>query len=373
MDGPSILLGAHMIGGLARALDSLLGRGEAAVTVPPLDGALRPNRMLDEAPLRMPLEGVDCLAAAGDELVASAGNAVFGLAGGCDWKLRRRHGSAVVCLASLGEDGLAVALANSYVVIEGGRFDGRRYRADGKVNCITGLAASGTELYLTNGSETRAADDWQRDLMERNASGSIWRIDLESGRSIRVADNLAWPAGIVIEGDGLVFSEAWKHRLVRIERANSGRPQVMHADLPGYPGRISPSDNGYWLAVFAPRSQLVEFVLREPAYRQRMLAEVPGPFLVAPKLRSGRSFHEPLQGGGVKHLGRLKPWAPTMSAGLCIRLDSDFQPRSSLHSRADGTTHGVTSVIMHGGQVFAASRGDCVVVSLPLADLGGEA
>ena len=33
-----------MIGGLTRALDNLFGRGEAAVTVPPLDGALRPNR-----------------------------------------------------------------------------------------------------------------------------------------------------------------------------------------------------------------------------------------------------------------------------------------------------------------------------------------
>ena len=38
-----------MIGGFASAFDSLFGRGEAAVTVPPLDGALRPNRALDEA------------------------------------------------------------------------------------------------------------------------------------------------------------------------------------------------------------------------------------------------------------------------------------------------------------------------------------
>jgi hypothetical protein len=29
-----------MIGALARTLDNLLGRGEAAVTVPPLDGAM---------------------------------------------------------------------------------------------------------------------------------------------------------------------------------------------------------------------------------------------------------------------------------------------------------------------------------------------
>ena len=58
-----------MIGGLARAFDNLFGRGEAAVTVPPLDGALRPNRMLDEATSRFPLVGVDCLAVVSGELL----------------------------------------------------------------------------------------------------------------------------------------------------------------------------------------------------------------------------------------------------------------------------------------------------------------
>ena len=54
---------------------------------------------------------------------------------------------------------------------------------------------------------------------------------------------------------------------------------------PAYPGRIAPAADGYWLALFAPRSQLVEFVLREPAYRKRMMAEVPQPFWIAPTLQ----------------------------------------------------------------------------------------
>jgi hypothetical protein len=361
-----------MIGGITRALDSILGRGEAAVTVPPFDGALRPNRLLDEAPGRMPLEGVDCLVSLGGELVASAGEGLFALGKRGKWTLRKSYGSAIACLAPVGEDGLAVALGNGYVLIEGGRFNGRRYRADRTAVCITAMAASGGELHLANGSATNAAGDWQRDLLERNASGSIWRIDLETGGSSRVADGLSWPAGLAVDGEGLVYSEAWRHRLVRLDSAKPSRQTVLHADLPGYPGRISSAGGRHWLAVFAPRSQLVEFVLREPAYRRRMMAEVPPPFWVSPKLRSGRGFYETLQGGGVKHLGLLKPWAPVMSAGLCVRLDAGFQPRSSLHSRADGTTHGVTSVVEHDGHVFAAARGDGVVVSLPAAALGDE-
>jgi len=98
-----------------------------------------------------------------------------------------------------------------------------------------------------------------------------------------------------------------------------------------------------------------------------MMAQVPKSFWVAPKLRSGRSFYESLQGGGVKHLGMLKPWAPTMSAGLCVKLDRDFQPRFSLQSRADGRTHGVTSAVEYRGHLFVAARGDSVIVSMPLS------
>jgi hypothetical protein len=359
-----------MIGAFARAFDNLFGRGEAAVTVPPLDGALRPNRRLDEAPSRTALEGVDCLARHGDELVASAAGQVFVLGADAGWQPRGSYPSAVACLADLGDRALAVALVNGEILIEGGRFDGRRYRAGADVKCITAMAGAGSVLYVANGSASNDAGAWQRDLLERNASGSIVRIDLDSGASTRILGGLAWPAGLAVDQVGLVFSEAWKHQLVRIDPDGPHRPLVLHADLPAYPGRIAPAADGYWLALFAPRSQLVEFVLREPAYRKRMLAEIPEPFWVSPKLRAGRSFYESLQGGGVKHLGLLKPWAPTMSAGLCVKLDRGFQPRSSLQSRADGATHGVTSVAEHRGKLFVAARGDEVVVSLPLPDAG---
>jgi hypothetical protein len=162
---------------------------------------------------------------------------------------------------------------------------------------------------------------------------------------------------------GVVCAEAWRHRLVRLA-PDAPAPQVLCSDLPGYPGRIAPAPGGWWLALFAPRSQLVEFVLREPAYRGRMLAKVPQAYWIAPKLRSASSFYEPLQGGAVKQLGQLKPWAPTLSAGLCAALDPTFQPRSSLHSRADGRTHGVTSVASWRDHLYVAARGDGVVAQV---------
>lgn len=353
-----------MIGSFSRAIDNLFGRGEAAVTVPPFDGALRPNRALDEAAWRMAVPEVDCLAVHAGTLVASAGNTVYAIASDGSLTPHRTYDARIVCLAAFGNDGLAVALDDGHVVIEGGAYDHRRYRVE-PAACITAMAASEGALYVANGSASNGPDEWQRDLLERNSSGSIWRIHPENGASQCIADGLAWPSGLALDASGVVYSEAWRHSLVRIGAEGGRTSTVLQSDLPGYPGRLSSSVGGWWLAVFAPRSQLVEFVLREPGYRKRMMAEVPRDYWVAPKLKSGRSYYEPLQGGGVKHLGLLKPWAPTMSFGMCVWLDAAFQPRASLQSRADGNTHGITSVIEHKGAAVAAARGDDIVVRLP--------
>ena len=360
-----------MIAAALRAVDNLLGRGEAAITVPPLDGALRPNSLLDDAAKRYPLENVDCLAVQSGSLLAAAGDRVLSLAAGGKWRTRFEAPAAITSIAAIGKDGLAVGLANGAILVKGGPYDGREYRLAQGGNCITAIAATTDTLYVANGSRTNAPDAWQRDLLERNASGSVWRIGLEDARPECIADGLAYPSGIAVDGETLVVSQAWRHALVRIGPGRGAATTVLLEDLPAYPGRLSQAGDGWWLALFAPRSQLVEFVLREPAYRQRMMAEVPASCWVAPRLRSGQSFYEPLQGGGVKHLGIVKPWAPAMSAGLCLRLDAAFHPVASLQSRADGGTHGVTGVVEADGTAYAAARGDGVVVALP-SDAEGE-
>ena len=55
LDRPSVLLGRRMTFAFTRILDAALGRGESAITIPALDGALRPNRRLDEASHRIPI------------------------------------------------------------------------------------------------------------------------------------------------------------------------------------------------------------------------------------------------------------------------------------------------------------------------------
>jgi hypothetical protein len=162
-----------------------------------------------------------------------------------------------------------------------------------------------------------------------------------------------------------VVAEAWLNRLIGIDRRGGRR--VLLDNLPAYPGRLSPaSRGGYWLALFAPRNQLVEFVLREPAYRQRMMREIEPDYWVSPSLAPRESPLSPMQEGGQKIGGAIKPWAPTLSYGLIARLDCNFQPQYSLHSRADGRRHGVTTAVEFAERLLATSRGAGLLVEIAL-------
>jgi len=59
----------------------------------------------------------------------------------------------------------------------------------------------------------------------------------------------------------------------------------------------------------------------------------------------------------------LKPWSPSWSYGLVARLDHAYRPNASLHSRANGRRHGVTSCLAIDGRLFFSAKGDGVVAS----------
>ncbi len=348
---------------LRKARDGLFGAGEAAVTVPPMDGAFQPNTALDRAGLLAGLVAPDNLVADGGRLLLTSGADLLELAP--DGAVRRAEtfGAPVSALAADGQGGLAVALDGGGLILRRGGMEHRIAAAFDGAGCITALAfGAGGVLFAATGSSRHRATDWARNLLEGRRDGALWRI-AATGEATRLAAGLGWPAGLVLRDGQLVVAEAWAHRLVALPAAG-GVPRVLLDNLPAYPGRLAPAAGGLWLCCFAPRSQLIEFVLREPAFRRRMMAEVPPDCWVAPALRSGQSFREPLQGGAVRQLGVLKPWAPTRSYGLVVRLDADFRPRQSLHSRADGTRHGITSALETGGRLIVTARGGDAVLAL---------
>lgn len=350
-------------------LDRTLGRGPHAVTVPPMDGPLRPNSLLDQALGQARIASPDNLTVWHDELLLSSGPELHALdpSTGALRPLGRMERD-ICAIATLADGQALAALSGGGLRTVGPLPEAASVLADAarRVICCPTAMRAGPDgrLWVTEGSRDRLPSQWRADLLQGGVTGALWVLDRWDAPARPVATDLAWPSGIAWHRDGsIVVSEAWAHRLVRIDA--DGRRSVVLGDLPGYPSRIAPAaDGGWWLCLFAPRSQLVEFVLRERAYRDAMMAQIPERFWVAPALASGLDFREPMQGGGIKSMGMLKPWAPTRSYGLVCKLDADFQPQWSAHSRADGRRHGVTSAVEMKGRLYVGCQGGGEVVSL---------
>ena len=147
-------------------------------------------------------------------------------------------------------------------------------------------------------------------------------------------------------------------------------PKPVVDSLPGYPSRLAPAaGGGYWLTCFALRTQLVEFVLREPGFRKRMLKEIEPAYWIAPALNSGNTFLEPMQGAHLKMMGVVKPWAPPRSYGLVIRLTEEGRIRYSLHSRFDGRHHGVVAAVECAGHLYLLAKGCNRLLRISVSEL----
>jgi hypothetical protein len=346
-------------------LEALLApfRGKA-VTIPPMDGALKPNTALDDAPVALEVAAPDNLCSDGERLIFSSHDTVYALQSGRVEEIQS-FDAPVTALAVSAAGDLAIGLDNGELGLMPRDGSPRELPATANLACPTALAFDGTgALYVAQGSARHRPSDWAVDLMNKNAFGSVWRLDLAGKGSAKlVVQELAFPNGLLVDRDSVIVAEAWQHRVVRLSASGTRKPIL--EKLPGYPARLSPAgDGGVWLALFAPRNRLIEFTLLEDVYREQMMRDVPREYWIAPALASGASFLEPLQCGGVKTMGIHKPWSPSRSYGLVARLDRDMRLVRSFHSRANGRRHGVTSVIAFGNRALVAAKGGGVILAI---------
>lgn len=356
--------------GLAQWMSGIFSRGDAGIAVPAMDGVLKPNTGLEHAERIAAFADIDDVAPAEEGLFVSAGSSLYKLL------LKLGQGKAepvanfdgdIGFVTGLGENGLAVGVLGQGIHVgTPGKFASIEL-PDELSACMTAAAMMPSgELAISVGSTRNGAREWKRDLMERGKSGLVFMLNLETGEHRRVADGLAYPHGIALHKDGrLLVTEAWRHRVIALDAAAGGSTETLLDDLPAYPARLAPAlDGGYWLALFAPRRQLFEFVLREHGFRRDMMESVPPDEWVAPALGASGHYDHPLQQGSVRQMGLLKPWAPSSSYGLVVKCDERMRPLKSWHSRADGHMHGVTAVVETDLGVYAASKGADAVLML---------
>lgn len=347
----------------------ILFRDAEQHAIPSMDGALSPNDLLDAArPIGDPMPGADDVVEAPDGAIyVSAGHEIMRLAG--DGYERR----SVFTRFDADAGGLAVHPDGRLLVCVAGRglaaVDplGRSRWLDQvagqPLRCLTSVVASADgSIFLAHGSRRNQPADWCCDLMEKNSSGSLLVCGPGLDAAQETARDLSYPCGLAISADGghLWFTESWAHRVSRAEIRGRAiaRPDVVVANSPGYPARLGRAQSaGLWLSLFAVRTHLVEFVLREDDYRLEMMRTIPQPFWIAPALASGGHVLEPMQSGSLRALGIHKPWAPPRSYGLVIRIAEDGEALESLHSRVGGACHGITAACETAQGLVIVSKG----------------
>lgn len=363
-----------MISFFTEGLNRLVGRGDAAITVPPMDGPFRANNIIEDAEVVTELsDGVD-IAFDGSKLWLAQGNELSFLLPDGKRQICAMFDGPLTAIAAVPNVGIAVAVNARDISIYNGKVEslGHRTPAGKPFYSITSISpASDGSLYVADASRKNRPDAWTRDLLEHGKTGRVCQVFTDSTLDKQLISGLRYVAGVMVADNGLWISESWAHQIVSVDLAAfKTQPAQITARLPAYAGRMTAtSDGGAWVCMFSARRRLVELVLRERRFRRLMMQEVDPRYWIAPMLSSGNSFQEPLQGGNVKSMGISKPWVPPRSYGLVLRLDPHGQPLYSLHSRTDGRHHGIVSAVEAYGALYMLSKGANLLLKVRLSEI----
>ncbi len=347
-------------------------RKKAPARISLLDGPLCPNDLLEQA-ISLQVDNPDdvCIAPDGSLLVSS-GNSILRLSdwgkGAFDLVAEFDHEvSALACR----EDGLiAVGFAGAgvQVITPQGKaspgWDGLE-KSTAEVRACA-FAKDGTLLIADAGAADGRATGMQ-DLYNKTGNGQVIKFS-EIGESIVLSEGLRFPYGVVETDAGEVMvCESWSARICQLQ--NGAASKFVLQDAPGYPARIHPlSGGGYILSLFSRRDPLIEFIITEPEFIERMKAEIDPEHWIVPRLAATADYRVPIQMGATRLFGEIKPWAPSLSYGLIIILDKHFTPLASAQSRANGKRHGITSAIAWQGDLIAVSKGSNELLNVTAMD-----
>jgi ribose transport system permease protein len=134
--------------------------------------------------------------------------------------------------------------------------------------------------------------DWHTDALEGRGSGRIICYDPHTKRTHTVISDLIFPNGICVTNDGqsILFAETWGCTIKRywFDGPNKDRVDTVIANLPGHPDNINrASDGNYWCGVIGMRSPVFDLVMRKPAFRTRMVKQLPEDEWFSPNLNTG--------------------------------------------------------------------------------------
>ncbi|NEK85016.1 SMP-30/gluconolactonase/LRE family protein [Blastococcus saxobsidens] len=140
------------------------------------------------------------------------------------------------------------------------------------------VAADGT-IYFTDSSQRFRIPDWRADLVQRTASGRLFRRTPEGAVTL-LLDGLEFANGVALAADGswvaVAETGAARVRRVWLTGERSGVAEDLVDDLPGHPDNIALGSDGLvWITLPSPRVTSLAAIHRLPAPLRVLLSRLP--------------------------------------------------------------------------------------------------
>jgi len=210
------------------------------------------------------------------------------------------------------------------------------------------VAGDGT-IYFTDASSKYGRHDYRADILEHGGHGRLMKYDPASGRVTILLGGLQFANGVAVSADEayVLVTETGSYRVLRywLTGEQAGQSEVFTDNLPGFPDGISYSDDSdtFWVALFAPRNQILDFAADKPWLR-RLIFNLPEALQPAPA-----------------HVGRL------------LGLDGQGRIVTDLQDTRPGAFAPITSVEQAGEYLYLGSLTADSFARIPRPQRGGDA
>jgi len=328
----------------------------------PLEGVVGPNSLLDEAP-SLPMKEPDALAVAADgRLLISVGSSVWSLGSwGEEPRLHLSSSRRVTALTASAGGGIAVGLDSGEVQIYPRGQQQPAWTIAGPSNsgaAVDCMFLDEDELAVVRSGYASVREALAMSPWETVQGGSVTRHSRD-GTARLIAGNLSCPMGICRdEGGNPLITEMDAARVID----PSGR--VRGTGFPAYLGRIRKMSQGYLLCCLSRRDPLIEFLRTEQDFVDEMKRTINPRHWISPRITPEFSHDFPIELGATRLFGEIKPWAPSFSYGLLIKLDKKLMPYGSAQSRANGRRHAISDAVVWNDDVIAVSQASGEILNL---------
>jgi len=261
---------------------------QPAQWTPPKAQALTPNLRLagtERVALKRLHAAEDVLVDAAQRLYVSDGSRIMRVS---------QNGNALEALANPGGQNLGLGWLNSDVLVVANQPLGLftlnihnkaiRHLSTPGIRYANALAVSrdGQTVYFSQSSNRYYGESWKYlyDLLEAKPHGSLYALNLKTGRLIRLLDNLYYANGVALspQEDYLLVNETYRYRIHRhwLKGPKAGQHDIFADNLPGFPDGLSldPKTGHYLAAMYTVRNPVVDWLHQYP-YLKAQLAKLP--------------------------------------------------------------------------------------------------